>query len=295
MEQAGWLNRERGVAGALLLLCLWQVQAYFFGAEPLPEIPFPKVEDRSPARSRGALQEPVAPERALTRGRDVFVPQRLLFPVRVVIAPRKPDGPSKPEAPVGPAKPPPGEGRPAAAVVVLPPLPAESPEEDAADPELPEREVYRLPVEVKGWVEPKDGAPLRVIVTKTETGETFTMQKGEDRGGLKVRTLTPELVEFVNEEGRIVPVERDDLGQEGEAGAGDDLLEDAVDVFGGSEGTRGDGTGDVDLKKLKKVLPGGKGTLPKGLDLGKLKARWDTLDAAEKKRLMERFKKGMGQ
>lgn len=71
-------------------------------------------------------------------------------------------------------------------------------------------EPYRLPVDVKGFIN-ASGAPRKVLVTKADTSEYFTLTEGEQYNGITVVEITSESVTFENELGRRFKIHRNSL------------------------------------------------------------------------------------
>ncbi|MBN1256470.1 MAG: hypothetical protein JXA52_02055 [Planctomycetes bacterium] len=214
------LNRERGVFLVIAALCAWQVVSYFVQPPPRPEIGDPYVKSGKPEGEIFTLAEPDDIQKILsTPGYDVFVPRSLLQQKEAVAIVRPPEGgkvvrPPKSEVDMrrelelfGQGT---GIGRFADEV---PPLPM-STSQNAAPARVPVQEAYLFPLKVKGWIMPAEGETIKVMVLPAGGGEPFCLAAGESWGDLRVQTITPEMVEFVNQEGKIIYIDKEMLLKE---------------------------------------------------------------------------------
>jgi hypothetical protein len=273
MEQRRWLNFERGLFLATLLLCGWAAYEYVFEIPSPEEPPPPRLAVELPAGQAPSLASAPPLDRLLAAGRDFGVPAALLRPEERFHKPKTETVEADPDPDPGQ---PPEPQAPAEVAHDVPPPPSEKTRPRVTRSADPTNEAYRLPLVVKGWTQPGPGESLRVIVEPAGGGEAFTLAQGEEYKGVRVRRLTPESVEFENQLGRIILVDRhmlmqqrraaDEGGQEAEGGL--------TDAFSGAAAGGGPGG------ELAGLLAGGR--------LEELRRRWSAMSPQEREALRRR-------
>ncbi len=286
------LNLERGIFAAVLLLCGWQAYAYVFQAPQPAEMGEPSAPRADPAGNLAPLAEPLAAASVLGQGRDPLVPLVLTAisekKVSAVVATKDPPKNVPEKAP------------PKHTTSVTPPRDIEDiPSPPAATTEAPERvtpkelenDPYRLPVAVHGFMEASATNPMKVIVSPADGGDMFTLAVGDRWADIRVRSITPDSVEFETPDGRIVYVDRDSLGAAPGGGAGERLS-----LFGQSmdpdkflpDGVEGAPDIAAVLKAIRKMPNGSalREAIEQG-DISKVKDFVQDLSPEERERLLK--------
>jgi hypothetical protein len=186
------LNREKVLFLVFLAIFAWSLVDYIFrppSVSKVGEVLTTSNETPLNIDSNRPLPEI---ERFVSDGRDFFVPKILT----AIIYKRQAGQKTKPE---------PKRAKPKSIDkgenIFLPPKPSKKKVLNIKKAAANEKAPYKLPVEVKGFLESGNGV-LQVLVVPVGGGDYFTLSRGDEWQGISVVALSNDNVIFENEEGK---------------------------------------------------------------------------------------------